>query len=75
MHLFTKSRTEDWETAYKNKIMLSPLVTAAGISVEPVCISAQESMKNMHKGTRALSLCLHPTYTHTCMLALSRFPG
>jgi hypothetical protein len=48
MHLFTESRTENWKTAYKNKIMLSPLVPAAGMSVDPVCISAQEIMKNMY---------------------------
>jgi len=47
--LFTKSRTENWKNAYKNKIMLSPLVPAVGISVEPVCISAQESIKKKKK--------------------------
>lgn len=64
MHLSTKSRTENWKTAYKNKIMLSPLEPAVGISVEPVCISAQESMKNMH-------MVMHTPHFRSIMWKLS----
>jgi len=60
MHLFMKSRRVNWETAYKNKSMLSTLVPAAGISVEPVCISAKESKKNMHMSIRSHFLSLFP---------------
>jgi hypothetical protein len=44
--------------------MLSPLVPAAGISVKPVRISAQEGMKNIH-------MVIHPPPTHTPTLSLS----
>jgi len=42
--------------------MLSPLVPAVGISVEPVCISAQESIKKKKKKGARMHTTLQVNY-------------